>query len=80
MIKNTSIIASGSGGLIDPIDLGFNDDGNLYVLNIRGVVKRYAPSNGAFIDTFITSQFSGGAEEQDDRTLVVIRHHAAALS
>src|SRR6059058_5257732 len=25
-------------------------------------------------------QFSGGAEEQDDRTLVVIRHHAAALS
>jgi phosphoserine phosphatase RsbU/P len=25
-------------------------------------------------------RFSGGAEEQDDRTLVVIRHHAAALS
>jgi sugar lactone lactonase YvrE len=48
-------IAAGSGGLVDPDDLTFGPDGNLYVssgTNTGGQILRYNGSTGAFIGVF----------------------------
>lgn len=50
-------IAPGSGGLLDPDDLTFGPDGNLYVSsgsNSSGKILRYDGKTGAFIDEFVT--------------------------
>lgn len=52
-----SFIAPGSGGLIDPDDLTFGPDGNLYVSsgsNSGGQILRFNGQTGAFIDVFAT--------------------------
>jgi glucose/arabinose dehydrogenase len=58
--KNTlrDFIAAGSGGLIDPDDLTYGPDGNLYVssgTNTGGSILRFDGRTGAFIDVFATS-------------------------
>ncbi len=48
-------IAAGSGGLVDPDDLTFGPDGNLYVssgTNTTGQILRYNGTTGAFIGVF----------------------------
>ncbi len=48
-------IAAGSGGLVDPDDLTFGPDGNLYVssgTNTGGQILRYNGTTGAFIGVF----------------------------
>jgi sugar lactone lactonase YvrE len=50
-----NFIAPGSGGLLDPDDLTFGPDGNLYISsgnNSSGKILRYSGSTGAFIDEF----------------------------
>jgi sugar lactone lactonase YvrE len=59
-VKNTitEFIAAGSGGLVNPDDLTYGSDGNLYIssgTNTSGAVLRFDGRTGAFIDEFATS-------------------------
>jgi streptogramin lyase len=53
-------VPQNSGGLLNPLEMKFGKDGNLYVSDaIYSGVKRYNGITGAFIDNFVTSG-SGG--------------------
>jgi sugar lactone lactonase YvrE len=59
-VKNTlrDFIAAGSGGLVDPDDLTYGPDGNLYVssgTSTGGAILRFNGRTGAFIDVFATA-------------------------
>ncbi|MCY7324238.1 MAG: PEP-CTERM sorting domain-containing protein, partial [Phormidesmis sp. CAN_BIN36] len=55
-------VAPGSGGLLDPDDLTFGLDGNLYVSSgsgSTGEILRYDGKTGTFIDKFATETARG---------------------
>ena len=47
------LVASRSGGLVEPINMVFGPDGNLYVADNGLAVRRYSGETGAFIDNFV---------------------------
>jgi len=48
-----TFVPDNSGGLVNPIDLAFGPDGNLFVLSSNLGIYRYDGTTGAFIDLFI---------------------------
>ena len=52
-------IPPASGGLANPVDLLFGENGFVYVADLRLGVLRYRTSNGAFVDAFIPAGRGG---------------------
>jgi hypothetical protein len=56
----SEFVPAGSGGIRNPIDLEFGEDGRLYVLG-SGIIRRYDGATGAYIDAFATMPHGGGS-------------------
>ena len=52
-------IPPGSGGLSNPVDLLFGENGYVYLADLRLGVLRYRTSDGAFVDVFIPAGRGG---------------------
>ncbi len=63
-------VTAGSGGLVDPRDMNFAPDNNLYVSSeFNDNILRYNGTIGAFIDVFVTAG-SGGLDHPEDLVFV----------